>query len=684
MRAGSEAARQWLALRDRDVRPAVKAALSTGPVDPVDLAMFLSQYEDDERVPARVKAQFLTRSPLLSMGRTLRDRVLTNWRRGRRPVTLRGFFDVGFDVCGHAGTAALLCHNVAKAFDRGGQAITWDRIKGSNDYTDGRRTFTAKVVHPAGRLTRPDDDGNEVESIFYVLFSADELGRHDTGDWYHYFVTATMAAFGAAGELTGRGSGGSRDSAEDRNPKAALEGIVYPLFVADRVYDLERQMDSGHTGAAHRGWVLANVLSFLEGAHYGETQQEVDRESRSHLGGAVAGLARAGARPSTAWPWYVPTAGSVSREELLTGFDIQRKTAAALDASGSAYRGAATGAEDIPDAGVPLPAGIPEPTVGVELVQPILHPLGGPPLGVKLTIPDLSAIAADEVGLMISDGTVDPVHDEVLSPSLLTSGELVWQWDGRGPRGAFDAGVLTRQLAVMLTFKDRGTPTSTKVTSLITRTAEEWVKARVDRATRTIAVDVYVDCQDGTDGRLGPTGFSRLRSLVLTGIGKYWSRSVTIGADVFAVTTTAHQRANASIDLDLYVERDSDYRRSHNSGLIDASIFYNLGFYKGDTAKADRDFADTAAHEFGHSVLWAVGGKALSWGHKGTVNHSVLRVWSFQDPSPSATRHPPTGEIDLMKYYTDAEPKDVHARSIAAAEDVLRLIGLSTVMFSLP
>ena len=70
-------------------------------------------------------------------------------------------------------------------------------------------------------------------------------------------------------------------------------------------------------------------------------------------------------------------------------------------------------------------------------------------------------------------------------------------------------------------------------------------------------------------------------------------------------------------------------------------------------------------------------------GSQGAVNHSLLSFWDFQDPSPAATKHPTTGEIDLMKYYTDSQPADCFSRVKAAGEDVLRLIGLSAVTLSL-
>jgi hypothetical protein len=344
LQPGTDLARQWQAIRDSEVRPALKASLRPGMVDPVLLATFFSQYEWDERVPPGVKETFLTRPPLLSMGKTLRDRLLWNWRAARPPVSLRRFYDLAVDVCGHAGTAALLCHNVAKAFAKGGQAIHWQGTGKEGEYTDGRTTYTARVVHPAGKLTWFNrDKGRVVTSIFYLVFSSKELGTDDPGDWYHYFVTATVAAHGAAAELRPPGDATREERGEEEDkrggPLLEVTRAVYPVLVGDRLLDVEQQMsDPSQRGVpAYRGWALANVLSFLEGGYYGKSQAEVGRESGWHRQGAVFGIRRAGGAPSKAWPWYVPLAQSISNEDLLGGFSLMQKTAEVLDPSGQAY-----------------------------------------------------------------------------------------------------------------------------------------------------------------------------------------------------------------------------------------------------------------------------------------------------------------------------------------------------------
>jgi hypothetical protein len=185
--------------------------------------------------------------------------------------------------------------------------------------------------------------------------------------------------------------------------------------------------------------------------------------------------------------------------------------------------------------------------------------------------------------------------------------------------------------------------------------------------------------------------FARLSALAATGIGRFWSRNITVGGAVYAVTTTAVRRADRSIDIDLQYSNARAFDRSHNSGFIDATIVYNFGYYFDLVSRmlpfvpeplrrvlaqvnADIEFLGTAAHEFGHSVLEESEGKATSYGHKGTSS-------IFQSPLDTAPAHPATGEIDLMKYFSDDRPDDYFSRAIAAEEDVKRLIGLAAVDF---
>lgn len=345
--------REWRAIRDTQVRPYVRHSLQLKGLDPVLLATYLSQYEGDRRVPVDAQMTFLWEPPLLSMGRTLRDRVLWNWHSGGRPLTADRFFDLAYELTGNTGYAALLCHNVAKAFSKGGVAIHWKKVEGGEGlYTGSGKQWKARIIHRDGVVLRTATG----PSIFYVLFSAKEFGTEDHGDWYHYFVAATMTAFGTiADRAAGRGGGQHEQGeleagaytetilSERPNPLEAVEQMAYPILLRDALGRLRHQMSDpvGAATAGHSGWVLGNVLSFLEGAYYGKSQQEVARETRIHLRGAIFGVERARGTVGPTWRWFVPKAGSVSKMDLVTGFTLSAKTAEVLPAIGAAVPAAA-------------------------------------------------------------------------------------------------------------------------------------------------------------------------------------------------------------------------------------------------------------------------------------------------------------------------------------------------------
>jgi hypothetical protein len=341
LQPGSAMAQQWLAIRDQEVRVVAKGMINVGNINPVLLALYFSQYEGDKSVPTAATEQFLTRSPLLSMGRTLRDRILGRWQSGNPPLTLGNLYKIALDVSGHPGVAMLLCHNVTRAFTRGGKAIRWDKDQTDpKTYSDGKRTWTPKRIHPAGKIVYKyiQKYQRELPSIYFLLFSEKEFGTDDPGDWYHYFVTATMTCFGAAGYFNTSGRVREIKEREDRSAHAVddLKAMAYPSLVSDRLIDLEQQMTNpAFTGMpGYRGWVFANIMSFLEGGYYGKAQGEVMRESRFHLQGALAGLGAVGVKPGRDWVWYVPRAGDISEGEIATGFQVQQKMADVLDANG--------------------------------------------------------------------------------------------------------------------------------------------------------------------------------------------------------------------------------------------------------------------------------------------------------------------------------------------------------------
>ena len=94
----------------------------------------------------------------------------------------------------------------------------------------------------------------------------------------------------------------------------------------------------------------------------------------------------------------------------------------------------------------------------------------------------------------------------------------------------------------------------------------------------------------------------------------------------------------------------------------DLPLWYNRGFWsspKGCTdldpgphckfhkAKCDANYEETAAHEVGHSFLYAFAGLGHSWAHKGTTTWYGDKV----DATPKCPA--PPIDIDLMVYYKD-------------------------------
>ena len=204
----------------------------------------------------------------------------------------------------------------------------------------------------------------------------------------------------------------------------------------------------------------------------------------------------------------------------------------------------------------------------------------------------------------------------------------------------------------------------------------DWATASVNLKSRIIHVDVYIDFQQNS---LSTADYTRLRSLAIKGIQHYWSRNIALAGNQYTVIVKVHQRKSHSIGVDLYIENSPDYARSHNTGIIDASFFYNKGVFKGNPFLAEQDFMLVSAHEFGHSVLKYFGGIGLSWRHKGST---TLLTQTFRSSTPG---YPSQGEIDLMRYYNAQKNKQfisyssIYKRTIAAESDVKRLIWLSQI-----
>ena len=215
---------------------------------------------------------------------------------------------------GDPGAARLICHNVLKAMARGQSPVPWERTSpslldpsGPLTYSLAGETVIVGPSHPQGVAEWPPGR----PSIFYRLFDPTALGTQDPGDWYHYFLEAAAAYYGATGRADPGGPG---------------MGLDYYHVVGNAVQDTMGQMRDPAIAEtdAYRGWRWANSLSFLEGAYYGGdysgTQEEAGRESRIHMQGAIFGLGLAGQTPQ--WAWLVPVIDSAGA----TGVDVSAAT----------------------------------------------------------------------------------------------------------------------------------------------------------------------------------------------------------------------------------------------------------------------------------------------------------------------------------------------------------------------
>jgi len=271
--------------------PAPPAADRSGrviSVDPLLLTLFFSAREAGPAVPAQATSEYLTEPALLAHAVGLRGQLLRHWAAGGAPVTTRQLYDLALEIAQHPGTALLLCHNLTKAFARGGEAIRWRVInRATGDYSDGESMYSA-AGSPAAHAA---------PSIFRALFAA-ELGVADAGSWYRYFACATAACYAVSGQ--------TRMPVLPPTPEAEQ--------AARRIVDAGRQLRCGtcELTPAYRGWLWVNAWVFVETANYSRNQQAVHAESLNSLQGVRFGLAQAVRSPEPGWRWAVPAAASAT------------------------------------------------------------------------------------------------------------------------------------------------------------------------------------------------------------------------------------------------------------------------------------------------------------------------------------------------------------------------------------
>lgn len=207
-----------------------------------------------------------------------------------------------------------------------------------------------------------------------------------------------------------------------------------------------------------------------------------------------------------------------------------------------------------------------------------------------------------------------------------------------------------------------------------------YAHAVIDRSTRRIEIAVSLNYRPpslqrrlfGLSRRAADERFARYAALANDGLTDYWSRSITLNGEDYAVRVSAKPSPTG---LPLFLSHPGSRllgaiscRSSNPYPIFVGNVYYDAAC----GIDADRMFAMTAAHEIGHAFLTSAFGIRWSWGHQGTS--SLLgQLASGVQP------YPHTGEIELMAYYgqdpsAPVYREDVLRRTIASENDVKTLL----------
>lgn len=273
----------------------------------------------------------------------LKTRLLRNWwHDGQPPLTVEHLLDLALEVVADRGTALLVCNNVLQSMARGSKLLPWHRVGDwqeqmgepppfdpsllrplgatapiqATDYYDGQLVYRPQKVHEAGEAV----DANGKPSIWHLLFdkSSSQLTGANPGDWYHFFLMATIGYYGGHSFFRVRDLQEVRAPETEKGQGAWL--LVGTLMYAMNQYEgvLREGPDWGALSGARLAWVWGNAVSFTEGSVWGadqypptaEQQADVQHESGIHRRGLMLGLGLLGeSEPASAGYWFVPVAG---------------------------------------------------------------------------------------------------------------------------------------------------------------------------------------------------------------------------------------------------------------------------------------------------------------------------------------------------------------------------------------
>jgi hypothetical protein len=273
----------------------------------------------------------LNKPAIIAKVEVLRQRLLDRWLSGGSAVNKDQLFGEALTLTSDPGSALILCYHVCQMFARGFETVLWQRVRDWETWHN-ETVPDGVFAKPTGGLVQPLDYTDGIDfyrpvelnaglpgevlvvgghtSIFYLLFDkTEEWGTDDPGDWYHFFLMASVAYYAATGRTT------DLDSPE----------TVHARFISALVRSLLQGMQSlGQMPAVpllamnpyDAAWLWANAMSFVEGGFWGEEAAGVvTHESDVHRKGCLYGLQVSG---ETHHPdylhWWVPTPGQLTTD----------------------------------------------------------------------------------------------------------------------------------------------------------------------------------------------------------------------------------------------------------------------------------------------------------------------------------------------------------------------------------
>ena len=184
--------------------------------------------------------------------------------------------------------------------------------------------------------------------------------------------------------------------------------------------------------------------------------------------------------------------------------------------------------------------------------------------------------------------------------------------------------------------------------------------------------------------------YEELERIALDGINYHWSKTLK-SLDYFISVNPINIKDNSLNELNLIYNTNDNWGRSGNPGFL-GRIFFNIGYinfinwYEPNLLfdewgyldlqkdKIIEDFKYTSAHELGHSILSAYGGKYYSITHDDSS-----KISQVPNDKKSYLDEKKEGEINLMHYFKDDPIQSKYDYSLlkASDKDVLGLLWLT-------